>query len=90
MAKLLIKPVSQLRASQYSMDVASPVVMDNDYVFPELPIDAGHFGVPYLSHVLNGLRNRPPTYVQRLIDNPRATLDIPHMEALGGITIVSV
>lgn len=69
-AKSTIDRILRVRAGQFSAD--SPVVPSTMHdgshdrlgtVFPNLPSDTGHFGVPYFKHVLGPLRHVPPDYV---------------------------
>ncbi|MEH3128689.1 MAG: hypothetical protein PGN27_01855 [Mycolicibacterium neoaurum] len=69
-AKSTIDRILRVRAGQFSAD--SPVVPSTMHdgshdrlgpVFPDLPSDTGHFGVPYFKHVLGPLRRVPPDYV---------------------------
>lgn len=65
-----IDRVLRVRAGQFSaVSPSAPRVMGEGGhdqlgpVFPDLPSDTGHWGVPYFKHVLDPLRNVPPDYV---------------------------
>ncbi|TXI48375.1 MAG: hypothetical protein E6Q54_23695 [Mycolicibacter arupensis] len=69
-AKSTIDRILRVRAGQFSADSPSaPSTMhDGNHdrlgpVFPDLPSDTGHWGVPYFRHVLGPLRHVPPDYV---------------------------
>lgn len=69
-AKSTIDRILSVRAGQFSADSPSaPSTMhDGNHdrlgpVFPNLPSDSGHWGVPYFQHVLGPLRHVPPDYV---------------------------
>lgn len=66
-AKQLFRAVSTRRSSQKSAALAERVVVAGEQVFAELPLDRGHFPVPYFPHVLRGLRRNPPDYVRDLL-----------------------
>ncbi|WP_345763380.1 hypothetical protein [Diaminobutyricibacter sp. McL0608] len=89
-AKLLTAPLSQVRGGQFSLDTAIPARLTDDHAFPDVPGDSGHLGVPYLRHILRGLRTKPPHYVEQLLADPMEEIDVPAMESLDGITVVRV
>lgn len=69
-AKSTIDRILRVRAGQFSADSPSaPSTMhDGNHdrlgpVFPDLPSETGHWGVPYFQHVLSPLRHVPPDYV---------------------------
>lgn len=69
-AKSTIDRILRVRAGQFSADspVVSRTMHDGSHdrlgpVFPDLPSDGGHWGVPYFQHVLGPLRHVPPDYV---------------------------
>lgn len=66
-AKQIFRSVSTRRSSQKSAALAERLVVAGEQVFPELPLDHGHFPVPYFPHVLRGLRKNPPDYVRDLL-----------------------
>src|SRR5260370_6407464 len=57
-----------------------------DAVFRHLPTDRGHFSVPYLAHVLGGLRHQPPDYVQDLLAGRTPPRWVT--EAVAGIVVI--
>lgn len=68
-AKALLALVHNIRVGQFSAAPAATVEPPiDDAVFPHLPSDPGHFAVPYVAHVLGGLRRRPPDYVQDVLE----------------------
>lgn len=69
-AKSTIDRILRVRAGQFSADSPSvPSTMhDGSHdrlgpVFPDLPTDTGHWGVPYFQHALGPLLHVPPDYV---------------------------
>ncbi|AXB46058.1 MULTISPECIES: hypothetical protein [Actinomycetes] len=67
-AKTMLEAVHSIRMGQFSAALSEDADDGvEDAVFTHLPSDRGHFGVPYLAHVLGGLRHRPPAYVQDLL-----------------------
>ena len=66
-ARELFRIISDERSMQLSADVADRSVRATDLVFPDLPQDMGHFQEPYFRHILRGLRNRIPDYVQEVM-----------------------
>ncbi|CAN5331469.1 hypothetical protein BH24ACT7_BH24ACT7_23690 [soil metagenome] len=78
-AKAIVhSPVLQ-RLRQFAAVAIAPTTMtdivDSPRVFTRLPDDRGHFGVPYLEHLLRGLRTRLPSYVHAALDGRRPTQD---------------
>lgn len=66
-AKIMLDPVHGIRLGQYSAALSDEADHIEDAVFSPLPTDRGHFSVPYLAHVLGGLRHQPPGYVRDLL-----------------------
>lgn len=67
-AKELLRPVEQIRIGQFTtatLERADPVA---GALFPDLPADRGHFSVPYLAHMLRGLRSEVPGYVRDVME----------------------
>jgi hypothetical protein len=67
-AKELLRPVEQIRIGQFTtavLDRADPVA---GALFSDLPADRGHFSVPYLVHVLRGLRSEVPGHVRDVME----------------------
>nr|BEK71234.1 hypothetical protein KPHV_84610 [Kitasatospora purpeofusca] len=60
---MVLSQISPIRMGQFS--AVDPVAVDlpGGALFPQLPRDRGHFPVPYLPHVLGGLRAEVPGYV---------------------------
>ena len=86
-AKTMLEAVHSIRMGQFSAaiseDADDPV---QEAVFTQLPSDRGHFSVPYLAHVLGGLRHRPPAYIQDLLaDWPPPTWVT---DAVAGIVVI--
>ncbi|MEU6495744.1 hypothetical protein ABZ890_36040 [Streptomyces sp. NPDC046984] len=67
-AKELLRPVQRMRNGQFAgaavMERASPVT---GALFENVPNDYGHFSVPYLAHMLRGLRAEVPGYVRDVL-----------------------
>jgi hypothetical protein len=78
-AKTMLEAMHSIRRGQFSAALAGDMDPVQDALFTQLPNDRGHFGVPYLAHVLGGLRHRPPAYVQDLLADrtpPRWVTDV--------------
>lgn len=85
-AKALLALVHDIRVGQFSAAPAAVEPPIDDAVFPDLPSDTGHFAVPYVAHILGGLRRRPPDYVQDVLEGrtpPRWLSDL-----VAGIVVV--
>ncbi|MFH9298869.1 hypothetical protein [Streptomyces sp. NPDC017520] len=67
-AKELLRPVEQIRAGQFSTATLERAAPAAGALFPDLPADRGHFSVPYLSHMLRGLRAETPGYVRDVME----------------------
>jgi hypothetical protein len=72
-AKATLDRVLKVRAGQFvGVSTAGPGIMHDGghdelgRVFPDLPADTGHWGVPYFEHVLGPLRHAPPDYVREI------------------------
>jgi hypothetical protein len=82
-AKRLLGQLSDIRRGQFSMATEERTALDGARVFGEVPSDRGHFGVPYIEHVLRGLRTSLPAYMQDL----HYPSELPP-GALGGLVLV--
>ncbi|MFD9444217.1 hypothetical protein ACFWBR_38035 [Streptomyces sp. NPDC060006] len=86
-AKELLRPVQQIRNGQFAgaavMQRATPVT---NALFQNVPNDFGHFSVPYLAHMLCGLRAEVPDYVRDVLEGrPPPPWVTDH---LGGIVVI--
>ncbi|MEU0966503.1 hypothetical protein ABZ357_14225 [Streptomyces sp. NPDC005917] len=86
-AKELLRPVQRIRNGQFAgaavMQRAAPVV---GTLFKDVPNDYGHFSVPYLAHMLRGLRAEVPDYVRDVLEGrppPNWVTD-----RIGGIVVI--
>lgn len=85
-AKALLRPAVDMRNGQFTAATLDLLSSHSDALFPELPSDQGHFGQPYLTHVLQGLRARPPGYV---LDVLAGRTPPPWVtEAVAGVVVV--
>ncbi|OLR93485.1 hypothetical protein [Actinokineospora bangkokensis] len=84
-AKALVEPLHLLRLGQFSAALADYAQPAPDGVFTALPTDRALFSVPYLAHVLRGLRRRPPAYAADLLAG-RAPGDPPN--GVGGVAVI--
>ncbi|MHA7663727.1 hypothetical protein [Mycolicibacterium sp. HS_4_1] len=72
-SRAMIDRVLRVRAGQFAgFSISANTVLDNSHeglgpVFPNLPDDRGHWGIPYFEQVLNPLRVAPPGYVLELL-----------------------
>ncbi len=63
-AKKIFAKIATLRTGQASLATLDRRhSVDSPRLFPDLPSDEGHFGLPYYNHVFAGLRREPPPYV---------------------------
>ncbi|MEV6445092.1 hypothetical protein [Amycolatopsis sp. NPDC051716] len=86
LAKVMLEAAHTIRLGQYSAALSDEADTVDDAVFSHLPTDRGHFGVPYLAHVLGGLRHRPPDYVHDLLAGRTPASWVT--EKLAGIVVV--
>ncbi|WP_433223379.1 hypothetical protein [Microtetraspora malaysiensis] len=84
--KALLAPVHEMRRGQFSAAVADRADIVDEAVFTNLPADRGHFSVPYLAHVLGGLRHSPPGYVGDVLAGRRPPRWVT--DSVAGIVIV--
>ncbi|MCC3331038.1 hypothetical protein [Nocardia abscessus] len=66
-AKMMLESLTAMRLGQMSVAQRADTAYSSDLVFDRLPMDTGHFGVPYVAHVLRGLRREPPHYIEDLL-----------------------
>lgn len=96
-AKSTIDRILRVRAGQFSADSPSvPSTMhDGSHdrlgpVFPDLPTDTGHWGVPYFQHALGPLRHVPPDYVLEIqsgeLDADEVASNMP--DDVAGVVVV--
>lgn len=96
-AKSVIDRVLRVRAGQFSAvsSFASSMMDEGGYdqlgpVFPDVPSDTGHWGVPYFKHVLDPLRHVPPDYVleieSRELDANELASNMP--DDVAGVVVV--
>ncbi|MFF2262021.1 hypothetical protein ACWGSB_27415 [Streptomyces albidoflavus] len=86
-AKELLRPLERIRLGQFAsaatLERAAPAA---GALFRDVA-DQGHFSVPYLDHVLRGLRTGVPDYVRDVMDGrtpPAAVTD-----RFGGIVVIT-
>lgn len=86
-AKELLRPVQRIRNGQFAgaavMDRAAPVT---GALFENVPNDFGHFSVPYLGHMLRGLRAEVPDYVRDVLEGRTPPAWVT--DHLGGIVVI--
>jgi hypothetical protein len=67
-ARTLVDRVLKVRQGQFELALKGTVRSEHlGRVFPDLPVDRGHFGAPYLPLMLRGLVHAPPDYVVAMI-----------------------
>jgi uncharacterized protein DUF6615 len=86
-ARHIFADVSRTRLHQFAAAVADRVDAETS-VFTEFPADMGHFGLPYFSHILRGLRPRLPQYIEAILDGRDISGVIP--DNVVGVVVVSV
>lgn len=85
-AKTMLEAVQAIRLGQFSAALSDEAGTIEDAVFSHLPTDRGHFSVPYLAHVLGGLRHQPPDYVRDLLAGRTPPRWVT--EAIAGIIVI--
>lgn len=65
-AKRIFRAVSEHRRGAFRAASGEPTVVPGEPLFLEVPEDPGHFPDSYFRHVLQGVRRRPPSYVQQI------------------------
>lgn len=85
-AKAVLAPVHKQRLGQFSAALLDREELIEQALFQQIPIDRGHFSVPYLAHILSGLRLEPPAYIQDLLEGRTPPRWVT--EAVAGIVIV--
>ncbi len=67
-AKEILNLLARRRIAQFRVGTSAiRHATTGDVVFDELPQDRGHFPRPYFEHVLRGMRERAPRYVEELL-----------------------
>ncbi|MER6162394.1 hypothetical protein ABT147_44060 [Streptomyces sp. NPDC001868] len=86
-AKELLRPVQRIRNGQFAgatvMERATPVT---GALFENVPNDYGHFSVPYLAHMLCGLRAEVPGYVRDVLEGQTSPTWVT--DHVGGIVVI--
>ncbi|MER6116153.1 hypothetical protein [Streptomyces sp. NPDC001743] len=68
-AKELLRPVQKIRDGQFAgAAVMQRAAQVTGGLFQDIPNDHGHFPVPYLAHMLRGLRAEVPDYVRDVLE----------------------
>jgi len=96
-AKAMIVRVLKTRIGQFNR-VSTPVDSairggGHDHlgpIFPEMPADEGHWGIPYFEHILEPLQHSPPDYV---LEIDSGDVDADYLRStmppnVGGIVVV--
>ncbi len=87
-AKSILEQVLRMRMGHASAITGDGVDARANAVFHEYPEDRGHFSVPYMPHVLDGLRSSPPEYVSMFIESGNVPDAI--VQTARGIVVVYV
>lgn len=86
-AKELLRPVQRIRNGQFA---GAAVMQRTESVtgalFDDVPNDYGHFSVPYLAHMLRGLRAEVPDYVHDALEGRTPPAWVT--DHLGGIVVI--
>ncbi|MFF2957000.1 hypothetical protein ACFVVU_37375 [Kitasatospora sp. NPDC057965] len=85
-ARMILSQVSPIRMGQFVAADLATMDLPDGAVFPQLPRDRGHLPVPYLPHVLGGLRTEVPEYVTDVLAG--RTPPVWVTERLAGIVVV--
>jgi hypothetical protein len=56
-------------------------------LFPDVPLDRGHFPGSYFEHFLNGLRTNPPPYVLDLLADVEPPEEL--QTAVAGVVLIT-
>ena len=88
-AKRFLAQASEMRLGAFA--AVTPVLSPpaSQRVFEVVPLDQGHFGLPYFDHILRGLRRFLPDDV-RLLEDDREVYESGALAGLGGVVIVHV
>ncbi len=86
-AKELLRPVQKIRNTQFAAGLLERANLTAQPLFPHVPEDRGHFPVPYLTHILRGLRTSVPDYVLDVMDGRTPPQKVAM--GLGGIVVVT-
>ncbi|WP_327309760.1 hypothetical protein OG730_41180 (plasmid) [Streptomyces sp. NBC_01298] len=87
-AKELLRPLERIRLGQFtSAATLERSASTAGSLFRDVPADRGHFSVPYLDHVLRGLRTGVPDYVRDVMEGRTSSVGMAN--ALGGIVVIT-
>lgn len=86
-AKRIFQAVSLQRRGAFSQDVAEPMTVTGARLFPDVPLDRGHFPGSYFEHFLNGLRTSPPSYVLDLLADVEPPEELRN--AVAGVVLIT-
>lgn len=86
-AKRIFEAVSLHRRGAFSQATAESTRLAGAKLFPEVPLDRGHFPGPYFEHFLNGLRTSPPAYVLDLLADAEAPDELK--ATVAGVMLIS-
>ena len=87
-AKKVFKIASVIRKGQFSAVSSTLSPSLGDTVFSAFPLDTGHFGVPYVEHILRGLKPSLPIEIELAMSGGYAD-GLPSFEKLSGIALFS-
>ncbi|MEU6621880.1 hypothetical protein ABZ926_14040 [Streptomyces litmocidini] len=86
-AKELLRPLERIRRGQFARAATlEQAVLTAGALFQNVPADRGHFSVPYLDHVLRGLRTGVPDYVRDVMEGRAPSAGVAN--GLGGIVVI--
>lgn len=86
-AKRIFRAVSLHRRGAFSQATVEQTTLAGAKLFPDVPLDRGHFPGPYFEHFLNGLRTSPPAYVLDLLADAEASNEV--QAAVAGVVLIT-
>ncbi|GAA2064214.1 hypothetical protein GCM10009801_08670 [Streptomyces albiaxialis] len=87
-AKELLRPLERVRRGVFSSaKTLEHVASTADALLRDVPAHHGYFSVPYLDHVLRGLRTRVPDYVRDIMAGRTPPAGVT--DRLGGIVVIA-
>lgn len=87
-AKNILRRIVDVRSGAFSGRESALMTLESTAVFPGIPADRGHFGLPYMHHVLRGLLTEAPDYVQAFTETGKFPSEFEGL--LAGMAVFSI
>lgn len=88
-ARAMVDQLAEVRFGQFGQVAeAQGVVLNEDSVFPQVPDDVGHFGVPYYANVLQGLRRQLPPVILDVLNDQASVASLG--DSIEGLVVVGL